>query len=158
MSFLAGVPGKLMTLLDRLTSTRAGYLDNLVDLDHYTEARAGKIDDIDTGVDTLETRLTAARAANLDDVGGYVNVQSGTFTLLRTETYKEVTITEVVTARSWVDFSFFMLDDAVTHIQQSTFACWLVNSTTLRFERGDVPSGTALDHMTFRWQVMEWKT
>lgn len=38
---LAGVPGKLKTLLDRLTATRAGYLDNT---QYCTSARMAKLD------------------------------------------------------------------------------------------------------------------
>lgn len=58
---LLGVPGKLKTLLDRLTATRAGYLDNLPDLDTTVSSRAPATDTA-----TLVSRLTADRAAALD--------------------------------------------------------------------------------------------
>jgi len=68
------------TLLDRLTSARAGYLDELAtlpsDVDtllaRLTSARAGYLDELATlpsDVDTLLDRLTAIRAANLDYIG-----------------------------------------------------------------------------------------
>lgn len=60
---LLGVPGKLKTLIDRLTATRAGYLDNLTDLDTTVSSRAPATDTA-----TLVSRLTAARAANLDSI------------------------------------------------------------------------------------------
>ena len=55
--------GKLATLLSRLTSTRAGYLDNLSNLDAsisgqlaaggYTSARAAKLDNLDAAITTV---------------------------------------------------------------------------------------------------------
>ena len=64
MSLLIGVPGKLKTLLTRLTATRAGY-----------------IDDIYSDVTTLhDTRLTSARAAKLDDIAAPYVWKSQKFT------------------------------------------------------------------------------
>ena len=61
---LLGLPGKVKTLLDRLTATRAGYLDNLdaavttrapastaLSSATYTSARAGYLDKINTFLD-----------------------------------------------------------------------------------------------------------
>ncbi|MBT8143458.1 MAG: hypothetical protein KJO55_02090, partial [Gammaproteobacteria bacterium] len=61
--FLAGLPGQVKTLLDRLTSARATNLDNLnatvssrapsstaVSNTDYTAARAAKLDSIDATV------------------------------------------------------------------------------------------------------------
>jgi hypothetical protein len=55
--------GKIATILDRLTSVRAGYLDNLTNLDAalstllstggYTSTRAAKLDNLDAAVSTL---------------------------------------------------------------------------------------------------------
>jgi len=74
-SFLFGIPGKIKTLLSRLTETRANNLDNLPRLDvnvssradgaYYTAARAAKLDNLDAAV---SSRLPAndARLVNLD--------------------------------------------------------------------------------------------
>lgn len=64
LDLFAGVPGKLKTLTDRLTSARAGYLDNLntnlavlpapastaLSTAQWTNARAGYLDTLNTGV------------------------------------------------------------------------------------------------------------
>lgn len=64
---LLGLPAKVKKLLDRLTETRAAYLDNLTRLDVIASTRAPATD---TG--TLLGRLTATRAANLDLIGSQV--------------------------------------------------------------------------------------
>lgn len=68
-AILASVPGKLKTLLDRLTSTRAANLDNLnatitsraasstaLSNTTWTDARAGKLDNLDA---TIASRVPA---------------------------------------------------------------------------------------------------
>lgn len=57
--FLLGVPGKLKTLLDRLTATRAGYLDNL---DAAVTTRAPSSTALSTAT------WTAGRAAAIDNL------------------------------------------------------------------------------------------
>ena len=62
MHFLLGLNAKLKTLIDRLTSTRAGYFDNLPIIktctDRLTSTRATYIDYINT----INSRVTAAVA------------------------------------------------------------------------------------------------
>lgn len=57
IDFLAGIPGKLKTLTDRLTSTRAGYLDNL---------SAGAVAQASTALSTAQ--WTNTRAGYLDSL------------------------------------------------------------------------------------------
>ena len=88
MSILAGIPGQLKTLLDRLTSGRASNLDNpdvassnlalatkQVDKDDLTVARIEKLDNVNAAVTTIASATTAlstttywtdARAGYLD--------------------------------------------------------------------------------------------
>lgn len=78
------------TVEGRLTATRAGYLDNLTNLDAKVSERAtqtiaetidGKVDIIDTNVDSVladtteltDVRLTSGRAANLDNLDAKVS-------------------------------------------------------------------------------------
>ena len=76
--FLLGVPGKIKTLLDRLTLTRAGYLDDLSTILTDTADMQPKVNTInsritaniatssalatvDTNVDTLVTRISSTQ-------------------------------------------------------------------------------------------------
>lgn len=68
IDFLAGVPGKLKTLIDRLTSTWAAKLDTLHDT-RLTVARAGYLDKLNlAGKATDDATWTNARAAYLDNI------------------------------------------------------------------------------------------
>lgn len=69
---LMGLPGKLKTLLDRLTATRAGLLDNL-DAAVTTRAPAS------TAVSNID--YTATRAGYLDSVLRIKNNYTGTITI-----------------------------------------------------------------------------
>lgn len=64
IDFLAGVPGKLKTLTDRLTATWAAKLDTLAA--DYTTARATKLDNLSVNVNTLATASNLALAAKED--------------------------------------------------------------------------------------------
>jgi len=79
MAPLLGVPGKLKTLLDRITTARAANLDNIdaavssrapsataLSTATWTNARAANIDEILTDTAALDGRLTATRAGYLD--------------------------------------------------------------------------------------------
>ena len=87
--FLAGIPGQVKTLLDRLTSARAAKIDNLdatvtsrapsstaVSNTNYTSARATKLDQLDAAVSSRaaastavsSSNYTAARASKLDNL------------------------------------------------------------------------------------------
>lgn len=65
IAILAGLPGQMKTLIDRLTSTRAGNLDNI------TATRMAKVDTIDTNVDA--TVSSRASQSSLDVVDGIVD-------------------------------------------------------------------------------------
>lgn len=68
IDFLAGVPGKLKTLIDRLTSTWAAKLDTLHDT-RITSTRAGYLDKLNlAGKATDDATWTNARAAYLDNI------------------------------------------------------------------------------------------
>ena len=66
--FLLGVPGRLKTLLDRLTAGRAANLDQI------TSTRMARMDTTissrapSTATDALLARLTTGRASNLDEI------------------------------------------------------------------------------------------
>lgn len=62
---LLGLPAKVKKILDRLTEVRAGYLDNLTDLDTAVTTRAPATD-----TNTLLNRLTTTRAGYLDLIPG----------------------------------------------------------------------------------------
>jgi len=87
---LMGLPGKVKTLLDRLTATRAGNLDNLnttvssraaaataLSTANWTNTRAGNLDTIPT----LAGRLTAGRATLLDNLSNLDAAVSGSKSL-----------------------------------------------------------------------------
>lgn len=86
MSFLLGVPGRLKTLIDRLTSTRAGYLDNL---SAYTTTRGTKLDNLDAAVTSRAdaTHYTSTRAAKLDSIDATVSSRAPASTALSTSTW-----------------------------------------------------------------------
>ena len=86
MSFLLGVPGKLKTLIDRLTSTRAGYLDNL---SAYTTTRGAKLDQLDAAVTSRASaaNYTSGRAANLDNLNATISSRAAASTALSTSTW-----------------------------------------------------------------------
>ena len=68
IDFLLGVPGKLKTLTDRLTSTWAAKLDTLHD-SRLTATRAGYLDKLNlSGKATDDAVWTSARAGYLDKV------------------------------------------------------------------------------------------
>ena len=70
--------GKLATLLTRLSATRAGYLDNLVNADSllstllsdggYTAARAAKLDNLDAAVSSATASVPVSLAGALSTV------------------------------------------------------------------------------------------
>jgi len=98
-SFLLGVPGKLKTLLDRLTATRAGYLDNLdatvssrTSSSVWTGTKAGYLDA------AVSSRLSSAIASIQT---GYVSSSTGSGSGEDTR-YADVTISAVDTSKSVV--------------------------------------------------------
>jgi hypothetical protein len=105
MSFLVGVPGKLKTLLDRMTAARAGFLDYIDTLNTRWDTTA-KINfgTLVTNVSTLITRLTAARAANLDLVGEIATQRF--YGIELTGTYVDQVIDTVVLSKSSIELQW----------------------------------------------------
>jgi len=110
------------SLADKLTSARAGYLDELdFDLDARlgTPAGASLAADllaIDNFVDELESRLTAARAGYLDNINNVdlaniirdVAETTGTFSFDETSATEQTMVTVTISARAkiggiWID-------------------------------------------------------
>jgi hypothetical protein len=97
VGLIATIVGQVKTLLDRLTSTRAGYLDLL--------------DDIEADTSALESRLTATRASYIDAPisgisGGGFTVQRGTATIPQGHTSATATISSVNMSKSFLRFSY----------------------------------------------------
>lgn len=90
---LTNDPTGVGTLLGRLTSTRAGYLDNL---SGGAVALASALSTLQTDVTTLLTRLTSARAGYLDNlnVGGAVASQAD-ITALNQSASRRIILTSV---------------------------------------------------------------
>jgi len=121
MDFLLGVPAKLKTLTDRLTATRAGYLDNL----------DAPISTVDTNVDTLVSRLTAARAGYLDNIAtsmGIKSVQRGYTSVNTAPAARTVTITAVNTSKA------FVITNNIWSYQDANGYARLTSSTTLEIQ------------------------
>ena len=141
IDFLLGVPGKLKTISDYLTT-------------NWTTARAAKVDALDAAVTTRAAAATAltnatwtdARAAKLDAVlqtTAIQSVQRGSFTMpgggLGSLSYTDITITAVTLAKS---FAYSNSADYLSH-------CTLLNTTTLRV------FGT--NGGLYSWTVVEFK-
>lgn len=76
----ASIFGGVGALMGRLTSTRAGYLDNLnglvasrLDTTITSRASSSALATVDTNVDTLVARLTSGRASNLDNLNATIS-------------------------------------------------------------------------------------
>jgi hypothetical protein len=105
MSFLVGVPGKLKTLLDRLTAVRAGFLDYIDSLNTRWDTTAKtNFGTLVTNVSTLITRLTAVRAANLDNVGQITTQRF--YGIELTGIYADQAIDSVIVAKSSIELQW----------------------------------------------------
>lgn len=75
---LLGLPGKLKTVLDRLTSTRAGYLDNLATSltnTTWTDAKAGFLDAaITTRMSSIKSIRRGSVSVSFTSGGGSATV------------------------------------------------------------------------------------
>lgn len=157
-AFLLGVPGKLKTLLDRLTADRASRLDEVtatrmgrLDTNVASRATQASVNTALTDLATLQERLTAARGSNLDyldapisGVGGSVikSVQRGNV-LIYGSSGVVTTTAAVVMDKSILIFSF-LSNDRVTGRITST--------TQIAFERL-----STVGSMTIEWQVIEYE-
>ena len=143
MSVLFGVPGALKILKDRLTATRAGYLDHILTLlNRWTDTRAGYVDAIKTNIDTLLARLTSDRAAKLDNLG-YVVTQFKEGSLSNGSGSALVTITEITANRAFIVGSY----------DSQTPCTFKFNSTTQVAVARSVTDGIC----NYKFWVVEWK-
>jgi hypothetical protein len=127
---LMGVPGKLKTLLDRLTATRAGYLDNL-DAAISTRASASVwTSGLATELGGLDTAIAAIPLSVIN------SIQAISITMSSASSATQ-TITGVVVAKSVVVFTGFSCDataaSANFHHVMSKLA--LTNTTTVTASR-----------------------
>lgn len=143
-TMLAGVPGKLKTLADRLTATRAANLDKL---DANITTRAAAATALSNAV------WSDARAGKLDSIG-IKSIQRGSFTWGGTELTKSVTISSVTPGRALLLFSFTSNPSVgtVSDVFKETMTAGnITGATTLGFSRGKTV-GTGL----VEWQVIEF--
>ena len=149
IDFLLGVPGKLKTVLDRLTSTRAANLDNLdaaistrapastaLSTAQWTNTRAGLLDGI------IQTSIIASIQT------GYVSA-AGTAGTGEDAKYVDITITAVASVSKCV----VLINGSLPAGYQATSCTARLTSTTN--VRVSVPDGTASPRG--RWTVIEFK-
>ncbi len=138
---LMGVPGKLKTLLDRLTSTRAGYLDNLsggapATAANYTATRAGYLDKLNSGgVPIVKLYQT-----------GYVAVGASSGGAGEDYAYINVTVSSVNTAKCLV-----LVTGTDSTIGVPLLMGRLTSSTNLRLSLWN-----GAGNINGRWQLVEF--
>ena len=144
LDFLAGVPGKLKTLLDRLTATRATNLDNLdaaistrVSSSVWTNALASELDGLAPAIAALPT--------------SFINsIQHKTGSISGTAGSATVTITAVTTAKTvLIPLGWYDNGSQNTPAQMA-----LTNSTTVTLSRA-TPGASTITYVNFI--VLEFK-
>lgn len=143
-TMLAGVPGKLKTLIDRLTATRAANLDKI---DANITTRAAAATALSNAV------WSDARAAKLDAIG-IKSIQRGSFTWATVELTRAITITSVTTDRAFLLFSFTSKSGATSFGEgerESFVAGNIQSATSLLFSRGEAGHQALVE-----WQVIEF--
>lgn len=143
-TMLAGVPGKLKTMLDRLTATRAANLDKL---DANVSTRAAASTALSNAV------WTDARAGKLDLIG-IKSIQRGSFTWGAAETTRSITISSVTASRAILTFSFTSKSGATSfgEGERESFVAGNVDSdTALRFSREESGHTPLVE-----WQLIEY--
>ena len=167
MEFLMGVPGKLKKLLDRLTSTRAGYLDNLPRLDTNIASRAP------SSTALSNTTWTSARAAKIDNLDA--SVSSRLSSAVKQVIYGSNTITVPANTSAQVDQSTTIAavdrDKAIVLLRQSgagqvtpaggdyndaTAFVYLVGNTEIKASIDPVKSYSANRDFKVRWILIEF--
>jgi hypothetical protein len=161
--FLLGVPGRLKTLLDRLTADRASRLDEITStrmarLNADISSRAPASD-----VTTLLDRLTATRAGYLDapisGIGGgsvIKSVQRGTGSMNNSTNSVSVTISAVNTGKAFaivegILSSGVTRDALITDLRGATVR-GVLNATSLTVARG-----ASQETLLYSWQVIEYE-
>lgn len=133
-AFLFGVPGKLKTLLDRLTADRAGYLDRL---DAAVSTRAAASTALSSAT------WTGTRAAKLDEVG-IKSIQRGTIVVSAGATStasNTATISAVATGKAVALFLGMTVDSGVPDIP-GIGRVELTNGTTVTATASNLGTGT----------------
>ena len=157
-TMLAGVPGKLKVLADRLTSTRAANLDRLdanvstraaaataLSNAVWTDARAGKLDIASLGlsIKSVQSGYTSATVAegvaNTED-DGYINIA-----IASVNTSKSVVFVNGGCGGS--------VSQSVTYGSAKIIMGRLTSATNLRVS---CPSAIGTDRITVRWYVAEF--
>jgi hypothetical protein len=146
LGFLAGVPGKLKTLTDRLSATWAAKLDTLHDA-RLTATRAGYIDRLDAAI---STRATPAQVASAQLSGVIKSIQTGSITLTGVTT-AVATITSVNTSKAVVLCNGVYGDE--TALNKAAVAVWLSSATQVTATRS---AGTGGVLMVARYTVVEF--
>lgn len=141
---LMGLPGKVKTLVDRLTATRAGYLDNL---------SAGAVAQAGTALSTAQ--WTNTRAGYLDSIPSIPttpinSIQYNTVTISDTASSGTRTITAVTTAKA----ALIYLGASSTNstVNSAVGRITLTNTTTVTANR----NGTSGD-LVISFCVVEFK-
>lgn len=159
IDFLLGVPGKLKTISDYLTT-------------NWTTARAAKVDNLDAAVTTRAASATAltnaiwtdARAAKLDaaiQTSVIQSVQTGSFNGFNLTgtgedaNYKDITISAVTVAKSIV----LMQGSFTSNPGTELYTCLgrLTSTTNLRVSSKSVMDTSSGNVPYVRWTVVEFK-
>ena len=156
--FLFGLPGKVATLLTRITSARATKLDNLdaaistvsvaataLSTSNWTNARAALIDNCDA---TLSTEFATVASDIAAIPGSLKSVQRGTSTAISSNTTTNATITAVDLAKSFLIFS----ENSSNGNLQSQHEGSITTTTNIRFTRKATSSGND----SISWFVVEF--
>jgi len=165
---LMGLPGKVKTLLDRLTATRAGNLDNLntpvssraaaataLSTANWTNTRAGNLDRLDTTVasraaqSSVDTLLT--RVPSIIPMSPIASIQRGTVVI----NFDAVTVT-ISSVDMGKSFLLFSVDsESATSTADELADKFYIRGkidtpTQLRFDRRGSSGSVAIN-----WQVVE---
>jgi hypothetical protein len=154
---LLGIPGKLKTLTDRLTSARAGYLDNLNTNLAVLPAPASTALSTATWTGTKAGYLDAAISSVA--TSSIVSVQTGWVNAARTgasagtedASYWEVTISTVVVAKCLA----LVIDGYDSDVPGTRVMTARVTSTTNLRASSAVSVGSNVHK--FRWYVIEFR-
>jgi len=165
LGFLAGLPGKLKTLTDRLSATWASKLDTLHD-SRLTAARAGYLDKLNISGNVANgTDYTATRAGYLDllntgAAGTVKSIQTGYINTLPSTTgssgsedwrYNDITLgTAVADAAKCLVIILGHVAITGGFVQPTGR---MTSTTNLRIESNITPTGS----ISVRWYVIEVK-
>ena len=143
------MPGLLNTLLNRLTSTRAGYLDNLTRLDSKVSDCLQASSTAATNMDSKVSDCLQAADYNsntfksVQQVTGTVTGSSGQFSTTET-------ITSVTTSKTFLILSWSVEGPNASTTSESSCRATLTNSTTVTIDGYvNLTSGNDLNYTVF---------